>query len=290
MLWLLEGGNEMTNAKAFAPAHLTGFFKIYSNGSTGAGVNLDEGVTTRVTVRDGRGTNIFINGEKANAPASLNVVKTYKKHIPENVKISVRHKSPLPAGYGLGLSGAGAYSLSIALNEALEMDLTDRVIRKVAQDAEIKAGTGLGDVVAQQYSGLMVGKKPYPSQSVIRIPIKEKYVVLGFFDEIDTGTIIRNASWKKKINEVGGRCMEEFMKKKTVSNFMYLSRYFTNQIGLANEKLREMLDLMPHTAQVMLGQTIFTITDNPRNDRREFSRYTLRVRVCKVAEKGAHLI
>ncbi len=278
------------NAKAFAPAHLTGFFKIYSDGSTGAGVNLDEGVTTRVTVRDGRWTNIFINGKVVEAPASLHVVKRFKKHLPENVKISVRHKSPLPFGYGLGLSGAAAYSLALALNEALEMDLTERVCRMIAHEAEIKAETGLGDVIAQQYAGLLVGKKPYPSQYAMEIPIKEKYVVLGFFDELDTAKIIKSDSWKKKINEVGGKCMEEFLEKKTAANFMHLSRFFTNQVGLANEKVREMMDIMPNTAQAMLGQTIFTITDEPRTTRREFSRYTSRVRVCELAEEGAHLL
>ncbi|MFH1588870.1 MAG: hypothetical protein ABIA76_06050 [Candidatus Diapherotrites archaeon] len=36
------------NATAISPAHITGLFKIYSNGSTGAGINLDKGMITKV--------------------------------------------------------------------------------------------------------------------------------------------------------------------------------------------------------------------------------------------------
>jgi len=35
---------------AESPGHITGFFKIYKNGSTGAGINISHGMKTTVEV------------------------------------------------------------------------------------------------------------------------------------------------------------------------------------------------------------------------------------------------
>ena len=155
----------MTNAKAYSPTHITGFFAIYENGSTGAGVNLQEGMITTVNAKKSKTTKIKIkiNGKKEHAETSRKVIEKYLAKVSENYSIQVNHKTKAPIGYGLGVSGSGALSLSIALNKALKTNLTKAQILEIAKQAEIEAGTGLGDVVAEQLHGILVGLPPFPS-------------------------------------------------------------------------------------------------------------------------------
>jgi len=48
-------------ARAYAPTHITGFFKIFKNGSTGAGINLEEGMTTKIEIKRAKKEKIEIN-------------------------------------------------------------------------------------------------------------------------------------------------------------------------------------------------------------------------------------
>lgn len=275
-------------ASAYAPGHITGFFKIYRDGSTGAGVNIEKGAITTVSAKKGRGRiSIFINGKRSFAPTSRNVLGKYLKYLKEPYSITIKHRVEMPIGYGLGMSGAGALSLSLALNKALNLKLPKQDCVNIAKNAEIEEGSGLGDVIAEQFYGLMIGKRPYPSTHVEIIPIRERYAVLAFFAPIVTKKIIRSKKWKKKINSAGGKCMKELDKRKTLGNFTKLCNYFSFETGLAQKKLRKIIEEMPFASMAMLGQTLFIITNNPARAKKMLLKYTKRVAVSKIAQKGA---
>jgi len=87
---------DVKTAGAWAPAHITAFFKIYPHGSTGAGLNIEEGVTTEVRVRreKGRGKiGITINGKKSAAQTSRGVVKEFLSRAGADYNITIRHKT-----------------------------------------------------------------------------------------------------------------------------------------------------------------------------------------------------
>jgi pantoate kinase len=282
----------MIKSKAFAPSHITGFFQIFSNGSTGAGLNTDAGAYTTVTLFQEKKEDlkIFFNDEFAdNAEVSLRVVNAYSDYL-KDYSLEVRHEILSPIGYGLGMSGAGALSLSIALNNALKLPFSDKECMEVAKFAEIQSGTGLGDVVAQQFSGIMMGLPPFPSEQVKEIPNDGESVICGFFEPIDTGKIIRNSEWKDKINTVGAICMEKLVSDFTLDNFLKLSREFTFETGLASPQLLEVLKEIPESSMAMLGQTVFMLSKNVEKDLQRVSRYTNRVSVSKISTSGAHFI
>lgn len=281
----------MPAAKAYSPGHITGFFRIYSSGSTGAGINISDGVTTTVKATKSKSNKIeiFINRKKSKAQTSRTVTEYFLKKSKQKYHLKIYHKVPLPISYGLGLSGAGALSLTFALNKIFRTRYSKEQIRKLATKAEIVCGTGLGDVTAELYKGFIVGKKPYPSNAAQELKQNKKYVVMGFFRPIFTKRIIRSPSWKRKINKIGSECMRKFSRKKNLNSFFHWSRYFTASLGLSNRKILQLMDAEFYCSQAMLGQTIFALTNNPKKIKKLFRKYTKRVAVTRVAKKGAHV-
>ncbi|MBI2597976.1 MAG: hypothetical protein HYW50_02155 [Candidatus Diapherotrites archaeon] len=279
-------------AKGYAPAHITGFFKIYKNGSTGAGLNLSEGVRTKVIAKPAKKTKIeiFINGKKTAAGTSRTVAKKYLKVLKKNYWLKIFHSTKLPIGYGLGASGAGALSLSLALNKALKTNFSKKTAVRIAKEAEIENGTGLGDVIAQQFFGVIRGLLPFPSKKAANIPCKKKYCVCAFFAPIKTSTIISSKTWKQKVNKAGSYCMKQIAKKPTVKNFINLSRVFSIESGLATKKVRKIMDELPGASQAMLGSTAFVITDNPEKIAKKLKKFSYRILVSKIAKHGAGLL
>ena len=280
------------NATALSPGHITGFFRIFSNGSTGAGFNISKGAITRVDVNPSAKNKVvvLINGRESEAKTSRNVAESFLSKQKKKFYVKVLHSIELPIGYGLGLSGAGALSLSMALNEALSTKLPQKKALEIAKKAEISAGTGLGDVIAEQHHGLMMGKKPYPSKKVEIIPIKENFAVLGFFSPIKTSNIIRNSEWKQKINKAGEKAMQKFGRKKNFSSFIECCREFTIETGLASRAVERFMEKVPDSSQAMLGQTVFALTNNPTKTGKEFKKHCRRVAVTKIAGKGAMVL
>ncbi len=279
-------------ATAQSPGHITGFFVIYENGSTGAGINIEGGMKTTVQFRKGRKDELRMNGKKTKLIVSEKVLGLFRKKasISAAQKVRVLHRTKFPIGYGLGISGAGALSLSIALSKLFGADLGKKEILAIAKQAEIECGTGLGDVVAEQFAGVMVGKKPYPSKAIARIRANEKFVALGFFKAMSTKKIIRSPSWKRKINKTGLACMAEINRKKPMENFVALCRKFALESGLATPQIRNVMGKIPGSGMAMLGETVFMPTTNPKKAKSELGKYCRRAMIAKIATKGAGLL
>jgi len=278
------------SAQAFAPSHITGFFQIFPNGSTGAGLNTALGARTRVECENGGlEVSITINGERSSAPVSTKVLELFQADF-RDASLSIAHEIGYPIGYGMGMSGAGAFSLALALNELTQTKRSYQECMEIAVRAEIESGTGLGDVVAQQFEGVMIGLAPYPSRTVEILPSDKKLVVCAFFEPLETKKIIRNEEWKQRINEVGASCMEALLRERTVSNFIALSRRFTLETGLANETVRRVLEAVPESSMAMLGQSVFALTNDEHDLRKKFSAFTDRIVVSPLADRGAHVV
>jgi len=264
------------SAQAQSPGHITGFFVIYPNGSTGAGVNIGDGMKT--SVQGSSKDSFSMNGKKAHLPVSQMALKLFRQKTKSKGKVKISHHTKFPIGYGLGISGAGALSLCFALNKLFAANLSKKEITEIAKRSEIKCGTGLGDVIAENFSGLMVGKKPYPSKSAQELAFEEKYVVLGFIAPITTKKIIRSPKWKRKINKIGSYCMREFLKEKSMAKFIKFSRVFTRFTGIGTARVKKILEKTPTASMAMLGETIFSPTNNPGQVERELKKLCKRTR------------
>src|SRR3989338_6352061 len=121
---------------AQSPGHITGFFVIYRNGSTGAGINISGGMET--TVKNSEKDSFFMNGKKTYLPVSREALKIFRKKAGITENVSVRHRTKFPIGYGLGISGAGALSLCIALDRLFGTKLGRKRVTEIAKAAEIE--------------------------------------------------------------------------------------------------------------------------------------------------------
>jgi pantoate kinase len=280
------------SASAFAPAHITGFFAIFQDGSTGAGVNLAEGAETTVSVYDtSGGIDVVINGVDTEASVSRRVAAAYHDFIAQR-RIAIVTTTAFPVGYGLGMSGAGSFSLSLALNEALGANKSYNECMQIAADAEIACGTGLGTVMTQQFSGFLIGEEPYPSRAARQVTCSEDSIVCCFIDAIKTSSIIADRSWKERINSVGLECMVEINREPTAARFRELSRYFTLETGLASHPVRRVMEEVESASMAMLGQTLYAFVHHyeaPAIEER-FRAYSSRITTTKLGDRAAMVI
>jgi len=270
----------MGTVTAFAPGHLTGLFQICDQaanplhkGARGSGVSLDLGVYTTVTTKPSDATSwtIKINGEQTNgAFVSENVLSKFAPNIKPQA-ITVEHHVETPIVAGFGSSGGGALSLALAVNEVTGANYSELKAAQIAHVAEIESGTGLGSVFAAVRGGMGVLTKPgapgvgdavsYPDQSRHR-------VVYLYYGPIPTKEALRNPALRAKINELGGRSVDELAKSPTHDKFMRLSRRFAEHIGLVTPRLRAVFDRMDAEGytftMAMFGDVAFSVMEEKR--------------------------
>ena len=141
-------------AKAFSPAHITGFFKAELGekeanqlGSLGAGFSIQKGVKTTVNVRPKTKHDITNYGIRIKGFNTGDIrVSEYvlNQFLVDGKYFDVTHEIDVPVGYGFGCSAAVALSLSIALNDSLQCGYTKKKVAQISHAAEIKCRTGPG--------------------------------------------------------------------------------------------------------------------------------------------------
>ena len=265
----------MGSATAFAPGHLTGLFQIcdqaadpLQRGARGSGISLDLGVYTTVTATPAAATSwsIKINGKQTDgAFVSENVLKKFSARISPHA-IAVEHHVETPSVAGFGSSGAGALSLALALNEATGEGLTDNEAAQIAHLAEIECKTGLGSVFAAVRGGFGVLTKPGApgvGDAVSYTDTDSLRVVYLYFGPIPTKEALSNPALRAKINELGGKYVDELAKERDAEKFMRLSRRFTEHVGLVTPKLRKVFQTMDAAGytftMAMFGEVAFGV-------------------------------
>lgn len=265
----------MKTATAFSPGHLTGIFQIcdepedpLQKGARGAGVSIDRGVYTTVTAKPASmpSHTIKINSQvTSEAPVSEWVLRRLTPRASRPYRVVVEHRVEIPIGAGFSSSGAGALSLALALNEALDLGLSTLEAAQVAHKAEIECRTGLGSVLACLTGGL--GITIEPGAPGIGRPVRFDHrglaVVYLHLGPIPTPSILLDPALRRRINELGGRLLEELHRDWSPSRFMELSRRFAEHLGLITPRLRGMLERADKEGwlctMAMLGETLFTV-------------------------------
>ena len=259
-------------ATAFAPGHITGFFKAEVEskepelkGSIGAGFSIKEGVTTRVKVTssDRPGYKITVSGYKSdNTQVSEYVIKEFQKIIQGNYFLEIEHHATIPIGYGLGSSGAVALSLSFALNKALDTNLSRTRIGQIAHNAEIHCKTGLGTVLSSYHGGFEIRTK-YGAPGIGSLnKIHTDYsAIVICFSPISTKQFIKTEL--SKVNGLGGKMVTKLLKSRDQMEFLDMSLEFARYVGVITPKMQKVIDdLSSHgfkSGVAMFGETVFTL-------------------------------
>lgn len=257
------------SAKAFAPAHITGFFEVHDNidplkkGSTGCGIVLDAGIETTVIYGEGiEKTTVLLDGVEVKGSTIRTVIENLTDR-----PVRVECKADIPIESGLGASGAGALGTAYAPNCALDLKLTSGKLNRIAHVAEVKNSSGLGDVAAQSLGGVVIRKTPGAPGigSYDRIPVKEQDIWCVVLGELSTSSVLSNRETVESINLAGRSAMQRLMENPTLENFMLCSRDFTVNTGLADNTITDIIEAVGSAggiaSQAMLGNTVFAIAE-----------------------------
>lgn len=251
----------MSNS-VFVPGHITGFFTIENheislkNGSCGAGFLLSKGVRTTIDDAD----ELVINVNQGDSTVIDEVLRILE--IDTNFKIT--QDIQLPIGAGFGTSAASALSLSLALNDFLDLNYPKELCGQIAHMAEVNLGSGLGDVIAQTGHGMVLRVEPgAPGIGKIESFEHDVYVAWKTFGGIDTSSIIRDPHHREVISDVGLKYLEFFEEKSSLRNFLDFSYKFSTETNLMSGEVKSLVDYLNSrddilgSSMAMLGNTVF---------------------------------
>ena len=259
-------------AIAFAPGHITGFFKAEVDpkesehkGSIGAGFCIREGVTTKVKVTSSNkpGFKIMTTGYKSdNTNVSEFVVKEFFKILKENYFMEIEHDTTIPVGYGLGSSGAVALSLAFALNKALQTNLSRTKVGQIAHNAEIHCKTGLGTVLSSYHGGFEIRTKHgAPGIGSLQKIHTDLSVIVICFSPISTKQFIKTEL--SKINGLGGKMVTRLLKSRDQMEFLDMSLEFARYVDIITPQMQRVINDLAYygfkSGVAMFGETIFTL-------------------------------
>ena len=247
----------------FVPGHITGFFNIENhdsklkNGSCGAGFLLSKGVRTTILESDSFDYDV----NQGNDTVINEVLKILNL---DETNFKIIQDITLPIGAGFGTSAASALSITLALNEFLDLNYSLELCGQIAHMAEVNLGAGLGDVIAQTGKGLVLRTKPgAPGIGEIESFEEDVYVAWKTFGAIETSEIIQDPKHKKVISEVGLKYLEMFEEEPNLDNFLSFSAKFSQETKLMTSEVKNQIeyfnsmDNILGSSMAMLGNTVF---------------------------------
>jgi pantoate kinase len=243
--------------RAFVPGHVTGLFSVHPHedprraGSRGAGCCLSAGVT--VSVRPDRSGEVVLGGRAVELEAAMRVLDTL------GVEAGVCAETALPVSAGFGVSGATALGTALTANTRFELARTENELVGIAHAAEVAAGTGLGDVVAQARGGVPIRLEPgAPAHGELDcIPARGRIEHVTF-GELSTADVLGGST--RDLSRAGERALSTVLDGPTFERLLAASRTFADEADLLTPPVQEAIDAVGaaggEAAMAMLGDTV----------------------------------
>lgn len=250
---------------AFCPAHVTGFFGVEESGSAaetgsvGAGFSIQRGVTTTVEGAD---------HDMVRPGMAQHVLEEFRRATGANTPVRISHEMGVPAGYGLGASGALALSTLYALDAALETRIPKERLAMMAHVSEVRLRTGLGDVLAAYHGGFEIRVRAGgPGKGVIRrLEAGNPAVVVACLSPLSTSDFLRDRMGI--LNGLGGKMVAELGRNPDTETFQRLSMEFARKAGTITPQMEAGAGALERAGYpcgvAMLGGTIFSMV--PQNE------------------------
>ncbi|MEA3203901.1 MAG: pantoate kinase [Thermoplasmata archaeon] len=251
---------------AFAPAHVSGLFAVHDEapelqrkGSRGAGWSLARGA--RASATNGAATQVRVQGQSAPAPVTRDALRRLLpgRHLHVDLRLD------LPVGQGFGMSAAG--TLAACLAAAALADLDPEEALRATHEAEVTAGTGLGDAVGSWFGSGELRSRPGcpPDGWAMRIepPADTEFLLCVAGPGIPTPAIIRDAAWKQRTRALADPAVDRILaagRPEAWGRILAESTAFTLALGLLPEALRQAGAALPEDVawgQCMLGTSLW---------------------------------
>ena len=203
-----------------------------------------------------------------------------------------------------GLSGAGAVSTALALNEALGSPLSRQPLLEYAHRAEVELGTGLGDVGAQSTGGVPIRFKPGipPYGEITRLEgefkgvnIEDLNLILCIIDtELSTKNILNDPVKRNLINKYGEFYLEKLFNQPTIENLFINSFEFDRDTKLMSSKVKKIVQQLIKrkclASMSMLGNSIFTLAQIDNSEILKVLEQYGPTYTCKIDINGARVL
>lgn len=287
------------DAVAFCPGHITGIFEVcpdedpHKMGSRGVGMCISLGVHTGVvaTESDAASVDVRIGGQPSEAPVTRRAIENLC--IERDVHIDINSEAQLPVSQGFGMSGAGALSSAIAVNEALSLGLPRDEVVRAAHKAEVECLTGLGDVLPQSVGGLVVRTEPgaEPHGEFQRFEQDGDVVLCIVGPPLSTRDVLSDEATVARISKIGRQYVNTFLNETSLDNFLHLSLEFARESELIPEAVEEAVENCKEFGRAsmsMLGNSVFAVgeVENLRYRLLDFGKTF----VCPIDNEGARLV
>ena len=307
-------------ATAFVPGHVTAFFSAHpaerpaAAGSRGAGVTLADGVTVTVSAAGEPGGSDAV-GEPGESDAvgeadefaepvgsrtiddeagSIGAVEDVLAELGAT-DVDVAIETDLPIGAGFGVSGAAALGAALAANDAVDRGRSENELVRIAHEAEVSRGTGLGDVVAQARGGVPIRLEPgapgVGDLDGIPATARVEYVTFG---ELSTEAVLGGDT--AALSAAGADALDRLRADPRLPTMMDAARAFAREADLLVPEVAEAIAAVEESAgdspekydaygaaMAMLGRTVFALGTG-------LSDAGYDPEVCRIDAAGARLV
>lgn len=236
-------------------------------GSIGVGFTINKGVEAEIS--KSKKTAVYFNKEYIHFPTVESVIRRLT-----DKKIRVLLNSPLPLGYGFGLSGASALATAFALNKELNLSKNRDELVRIAHIAEIENKTGLGSVGTQATGGFLLKTSPGLPVKTIKYPFIKEKIHLYIIDRLLTSEVLSNKNNWRQINKAADFELKKIsgMKNPSFNDMVDASYYYALKSKLlTNPKLLEIINGIRkksgHASITMLGQVVLSTSRFPQPDK-----------------------
>lgn len=260
----MSGGRDAVTrskeASAFVPGHATAFFSVHRHedpaktGSRGAGITLSDGVTVGVEPADD--TRIRLDGAVTDIPPVERVLDAM------DVTARVEIATDLPIGAGFGVSGGATLGTALAANRAARREYTENELIRTAHVAEVEAGTGLGDVVAQARGGVPIRLEPgAPEHGSLDGVAESAWIEYVTFGELSTADVISERT--ERLSKAGEEALSTLRERPTLPELFSLGREFAWDADLLVPEVATAIEDVGETGSeatmAMLGRSVVAL-------------------------------
>ena len=248
-------------AVAFAPGHISGYFRRVdggtpaATGSCGAGCVIDLGVCATVT--EAATTTVTITDTLPEGDRIIRYGSALIEEMLESLGVGARVETVagMPIGAGFGMSAAAILATLTATNAVFALGMSPEDIASMAHAAEVSHNTGLGDVAAEAGGGVVIRNGPGLA-GVSRRMFPDTVIWAVTFGSIFTPDVIGSPEQMQRVTAAfpAGE-------PRTVAEFLQASRQFAEASGLIPAELRPVLNACDQAgvpaSMTMLGRGVF---------------------------------
>ncbi|EMA61788.1 GHMP kinase [Halorubrum lipolyticum DSM 21995] len=242
------------------------------------------------SVRDGSAGSHTVDGE----PGTIGAVEDVLADL-GTPDADVAVETDLPIGAGFGVSGAAALGAALAANDAFDRGRSENELIRIAHEAEVGRGTGLGDVVAQARGGVPIRLEPgAPGMGALDGIPADARVEYATFGELSTEEVLGGDT--AALSAAGEQALDRLRADPRLPTMMDAARGFAREADLLVPEVSEAIAAVEESegdspdgsddygaAMAMLGRTVFALGTG-------LSDAGYDPEVCRVDAAGARLV